>query len=200
MHPPLSLASVDVVWPRLGLRTLVALEPRTREHHRADAVLRSSRRARGGEAAASVPCWFFGAVTTAARRRVAPPPGALPASPGTLPATRRAQGVTHDSPASERSQLSVTHGLDDQTRPLALAPPETTGKERLTTTLVLSSDASPRKQTQNALPHDREAVHEEDAVVQRHERQIHERGQRPDDPVRLHDPPELFLEGSGRRL
>ena len=198
MHPPLSLASVDVVWPRLGLRTLVALEPRTREHHRADAVLRSSRRARGGEAAASVPCWFLG--PRRPRRddaRCPPPPSA---SPGTLPATRRAQGVTHDSPASERSQLSVTHGLDDQTRPLALAPPETTGKERLTTTLVLSSDASPRKQTQNALPHDREAVHEEHAVVQRHERQVHERGQRPDDPVRLHDPPEFFLERSGRRL
>ena len=49
-------------------------------------------------------------------------------------------------------------------------------------------------------PDDCKAVHEEDAVVQRHERQIDEGRQRPDDPVRLHDPPELPVERAGSRL
>ena len=99
--------------------------------------------------------------------------------------------VDHDRPASER-QLSVTRGLDDQPRPPVLA--------ELTTTLALRSEPPAREQGKHALPHDGEAVHEEHAVVQRHERQVDEGGQRPDDPVRLHDPPKLFLEGSGRRL
>ena len=69
---PLSLAQQRATWRAIELG-LLALEPRTREHRRADAVLRVGARAAGWRSRGERALLGFGAVTTATLRRAVSP-------------------------------------------------------------------------------------------------------------------------------